>query len=428
MSENQNGGAGTLSLKRPFSLDAILFILFAAITAESRGLAVFLPALLIYLLAGAFRERWPGRVYLLKLMLIYLCGISYLFGVAAINIAGRREGDLNSKTHDGMIQTEAAADYVLAGVNPYGADYSRTEMNLITAPVTPNPAYHHFVYLPGIALLTAPYKAALTPVLESTLGFYDQRFLYIPAFLILLLILPTMAGRREDRLGLAMAAALNFSGLRFLAEGRNDTFGLTFVVLGFYFLAERRRLSVASLFIGIACTLKHSFVFMVPFFALYAVGQSFTWERVKRTVLAMWPLPAVIAAAFLPFFLADPAQFYEDVFLYLNGSIPDGFPIVGFNFGNILVSFGFIASPRALVSFSILQIGFGLLAFAGMLYAQWRSNTMGRAFIGYAVFAMVLGFFARYLTNNVISIALTCLLIGTFARPKWDRARAEALP
>src|SRR5256886_3601367 len=71
---------------------------------------------------------------------------------------------------DGAYQTQLAGDFVLHGIDPYGADYARA--GLASAPwgeTFPSPALHHLVTWPGQFLLPLPLQAL------SRLVFFSSR-------------------------------------------------------------------------------------------------------------------------------------------------------------------------------------------------------------------------------------------------------------
>ena len=73
-----------------------------------------------------------------------------------------------------------------------------------------------YVYLPGLLLLSLPFRQAITPLL----GFYDQRLLYLLAYVVVLL-LPLLAQRPERKLSLLAAVGLNPLLLDPIAIGMN---------------------------------------------------------------------------------------------------------------------------------------------------------------------------------------------------------------
>src|SRR5207248_3278050 len=93
-------------------------------------------------------------------------------------------------------QTQLAGDFVLHGVDPYGADYGRA--GLASAPwaeAFPSPALHHLVTWPGQFLLPLPLQA----LSRLVFGWWDERvFLLVAAVAIWLLLgalFPGIPGR-----------------------------------------------------------------------------------------------------------------------------------------------------------------------------------------------------------------------------------------
>src|SRR5213593_2972153 len=118
---------------------------------------------------------------------------------------------------------EWAARKLLSGQNPYVADYLDTP--LVNWPMVNNPALYHLTYFPSLFLITVPFVW----VFDHFSITWDERYLYLPAFIATLAILPLLVKRPEHRLALVALVALNPQLFPFVVEGRNDFFVLAFL-------------------------------------------------------------------------------------------------------------------------------------------------------------------------------------------------------
>src|SRR2546421_3307398 len=87
---------------------------------------------------------------------------------------------------DGALQTQLAGDFLLKGVDPYGADYARAGLGAAPwAEPFPSPALHHLVTWPGQFLLPLPLQA----LSKLVVGWWDERvFLLLAAAIVWLLL------------------------------------------------------------------------------------------------------------------------------------------------------------------------------------------------------------------------------------------------
>jgi len=112
------------------------------------------------------------------------------------SIVLRETGKPYTYIHDGALMIEEAARKLLVGHNPYATDYLDTP--LYYWPMVNNPALYHLTYFPFLFLITVPFVWAF-----DHLGiFWDQRYLYLPAFVATLAILPLLVKRTDHRIAL----------------------------------------------------------------------------------------------------------------------------------------------------------------------------------------------------------------------------------
>ena len=146
--------------------------------------------LLCALLAAAYplRDHRLGERFSTRDRVIHLAAIVAAFVVvpAVAMIVLRETGKPFTYVHDGAIMVEEAARKLLAGQDPYVADYLDTP--LFYWPMLNNPALYHFTYFPLFFLVTAPFVA----LFDHFRVFFDVRYLYLPAFVATLLVVPTL--------------------------------------------------------------------------------------------------------------------------------------------------------------------------------------------------------------------------------------------
>src|SRR5206468_1076971 len=160
----------------------------------------------------------------------------------------RETGKPYTYIHDGALMIEEASRKLLAGMNPYVADYLDTPM--FYWPMINNPALYHLTYFPFMFLVTVPFVW----LFDHVGIFWDQRYLYLPAYVATLCLVPFLIPRRGEpphplgvhdgdmraRLALTAIVALNPQLFPFVVEGRNDFFVLL-PLFGAVLLLQRRR-------------------------------------------------------------------------------------------------------------------------------------------------------------------------------------------
>jgi hypothetical protein len=354
---------------------------------------------------------------------IRLASVLFILLIAALlptgwNILQRHAQGPATHAHDGLLQTEAAIRFLLEGKNPYTENYLNTPMADFKGgepPFTSAPLYHN-AYLPFLFIGSIPFYL----LSQATLGWYDQRFLYILLYIGALLLLPQLVACQRDRLTMLITFGLNFLSTYFLAEGRNDVvvmFGLVLVT----FLLACRWVSASAVVLGLVLTVKHSAWFFLPFYVVYLLPKPLTRSSARMLLLQMLPLFVVAAAILLPFLVWDTVSFLDDTVTYVTGAGPHSFPIKGWGFSTFLLAAGLIPSPEAAFPFDVLEVLFGFPTLLFLLVWQWRENTLRQVWIGFAVFSFVVEFFSRFFSDNYVVFILQTLVIAAFMIPlRWD--------
>ena len=369
--------------------------------------------LALCLAAGAaypYRDRRHGIGFTQRDRWLHLAALIVLFAVipTVASIVLRETGRPYTYVHDGAIMVEEAARKLLAGHNPYVADYLDTP--LYYWPMVNNPALYHFTYFPLLFLVTTPFVW----LFDRAAWFWDQRYLYLPAYLATLAVLPALVPRTPQRLGLVALVGLNPQLFPFVVEGRNDFFVLVFLFAGLA-LVQRERRALGAFAIAAAGALKLHALFLLPFLVVYFIAHPPPSGRSRPRDLrgvwtALWrplaPAAALLAATFLPFLVADFPAFYDDVVRYNAGGAAWSYPISGMGFSALLLALGVIPNPQADFPFALVE-GVVAIPVAGYFALRlWREPSISLMLGGYALALLAFLFFGRYFHGNYLGYIL----------------------
>ncbi|MCB8954097.1 MAG: hypothetical protein H6650_19000 [Ardenticatenales bacterium] len=357
---------------------------------------------------GGVVARW---LYLARLTIVLLAVVMAVALPAGLNIMQRLQEGPATHAHDGLIQTEEAVKFLLAGKNPYTEDYVNTPMADFPGrepPLTTAPLYHN-AYLPFLFILSLPfYKLS-----QAAWGWYDQRFVYLLAFFLILLLLPQFARQPRRKLALLTAFGLNFLFDFYLADGRNDVVVLAGLVLT-TFLLLRGRITISAIILGFTLMVKHSAWFFLPFYFWYLLPDGLSWRGLRNLLRQTWPMAAVVAAILLPFLLWDARAFVDDTVLYITGSGPDSFPIKGWGFSTLLLALGMIPVAESAFPFGLFELLLGLPVLFWLLRRQRGANELSNVWMGYALFSFTVQYFSRFFSDNYFIFILQALIIALF--------------
>lgn len=417
----------SLVFKRYLSLDTLLLALLVLPNLEFNQLAsaLVMGAVILYALVDiAFElktehddERAQLRKHLaftLKFFLLTLIIAIIVVVPTLFYVINRPHGEPDSHLHDGAFQTEVALRYLASGKNPYSETYVGSGLeSYILTDAPENPALYNFVYLPFLLMFSLPFYI----VSSATLGWFDQRLVYLPVFIISLFLLPQVTKEPSKKLVLLALFGLNFYTVEFLHAGRNDILVFAFLLASVLFLRSGR-VSIGSLLLGLACAIKPSAWFFIPFFSIF-VTRSLSW----RKNLALWTKPMVplwlaVVLAVAPFLIWDAGALLRSTVAYTLGFGGTAvYPIRGYGWGTLLLSFGMISSPLAQFPFWIFQLAASLPVLVVALRHQFRDNTINTALFGYAAFFTVFMFFSRFFQNNYFHFALLVIFLALFMDP-----------
>ena len=400
-----------------------------------------LAALIAYLILSFTAQRLSRRVYRAKLALIWLIVVLTVVAPTLKMALLREQSGPASYAHDGgVIQTEATIEYFLSGRNPYVEDYLQTPMAEWGLSEF-RTALYHYPYLPWTFVFSAPfYKLS-----QATLGWYDQRFVYLLLFVLTLALAPALARGRDSKLLLLMTLGLNPIMGSDVIFGQNDSFVLFWIVLALLLLArgnemgeERRaapwRLGSAAAF-GLACASKPTAWFLAPFYALLLVPSSCAgqetganrqgWIRwLMKLVRNGWPALVVFLLLVLPYLIWDAGALVDDVYRWASGRGEQAYQIWGWGASNLLLALGWVSSRFDYWPFWVAQIIVGGPLLVFLLWRQWRDNRIAAACSGYALFLLVFFFLSRFLNENYLGYILAFLALGVFAQGEGVKRNA----
>jgi len=371
----------------------------------------------------AVRDRRSGKAFTVRQRAVHLAAIVASFVVAPTiaSIVLRETARPYTYIHDGALMIEYAARKLLLGQNPYVADYLDTP--LFYWPMVNNPALYHLTYFPSLFLITVPFVW----VFDHAGLFWDERYLYLPAFIATLAVTPLLVKRTEHRLALTALVALNPQLFPFVVEGRNDFFVLLFLFGGVALLQRERRMW-GSLAIAAAAAAKLHALFFLPFLAVWLVATRRP-RSARDALVALRPsVPAalLLAVTFIPFLVNDFAAFYDDVVRYNAGGAAWTYPISGMGFSALLLALGVIEYRQADFPFAAIEIAVATPIAIWWLRRLWRDPTIPTLLTGYALTLLAFLFFGRYFQGNYLGFILAVATPVPFLL--WQASDAARAP
>ena len=386
-------------------------------------LVAALGCLLAYLLASEFVRGELAR-HRVKMALLGAILVVTVF-TPSVKLALLRQGSgPASYAHDGgVIQTEVTIDMLLQGRNPYVEAYLDTPMAEWGIGEF-RTALYHYPYLPWTFIFSAPFKL----LAEHTLGWYDQRLVYLLLFALTLLLLPALTRTRQSGLLLVMLVGLNPIMGSDLIYGQNDSFVLFWIVLSLW-LWRRGRIReysqtwtwAAAAAFGLACASKPTAWFLAPFYLLLMVGGEPTdlWRRpgtwAKRAWRVSWPALVVATLVIGPYLLWNPAALFDDVWRWSSGTSDTAYQIWGWGAANLVIALGWVQSRFDYWPFWLPELLVGAPVLAALLWRQVRDNSLARALWGYGLFLFAFFFVSRFLNENYLGYILAFLALGMLA-------------
>jgi len=369
-----------------------------------------------------FSERLaPTTVYRIKMGLVAAIIVGLVFGQTSLFIGLRHIAGPAAYTHDGgVIQTEVTIGYLLTGVNPYVADYLGTPM--ADWGTEYRTALYHYPYLPWTFLFSAPFYL----LSQATLGWFDQRFIYLILFALTLVLAHSLPDRQADRLGLTMLLGLNPILASDVIFGQNDSFVLFWIVLAVWLLrrAEARQSegmrALSTAVLGLACVSKPTAWFLVPFWLFYLVrGQPdvtlrHPWAWLRLLGRRAWPLAIVLILVIGPWFTWDPAAMVDDVWRWSAGTADTPYQIRGWGLSNFVLALGLVPDRLAYWPFWVPEALVSGLLLVGLLWWQSRHNTLGASLNHYVILLFAFMYASRFLNENYLGFLLSTFALAFF--------------
>ena len=355
----------------------------------------------------------------------------------------REQSGPASYTHDGgVIQTEATIDFFLSGRNPYIEDYTQTPMAEWGFDEY-RTALYHYPYLPWTFVFSVPFA-----LLGQSLGLYDQRFVYLLLWAIMLALAPRLVRKESNQLALVMLLGINpIMGLDILF-GQNDSFVLAWIV--FSLVAWQRWrvagpgagdgqswLWISTICYGLACASKPTAWFFAPFYALLLLAKSEEfassgWLGVLRGVPVVlrrvWPALAVFGLLVVPYVIWDVNALYDDVWRWSSGQGETGYQIWGWGFANFVLALGWVESRFGQWPFWIVQVALTVPVLLWFLRRQQQDNTLSAACWHYAILLTVFFYGSRFLNENYLGFILALMAIGFTVTADEDVTDGDTAP
>lgn len=390
---------------------------YFALSADGKPLpAILLPAVTLALVVSASLVRSEisaGRLLLLAALTIGAgFNLAFVFGHTA-----------SAPFHDSILLTDAAADRLIHGLDPYGNDYLNTAARFFYTPDVPvNFGIRHYVYPPGLILLDAPLRLWASRGGPSV----GASLLYAPAEAMLALAAWRL--HREVSAGAVGLVAVSLNTLM-VADANiqffNDVFFLA-PLIGCVAAVQSGRPVLGGLLLGIAFCFKQQPVLLLPFLALLG-GRSFSRGELVTAGLAASLLPLAIST---PFLIWNGTAFAGDVAAFFYSSGVDNYPIRGLGLPGILYGIGIIPNRWSAFPSAPFQLVFtgGLILFWLSRLAKrwsWTGFWLAGATVSFSTF-----FFGRVLAPNYIdfTLVLATLAVALVVRPALSAWGLEAQP
>lgn len=398
------------------SLDIVLlaFTLYTFITLNFFGWEFLHDKRYIGLVLGIvalYIGTKPTYIIRLVLLLTFV-GITVFWGtVQFMHI--RRSTSVAGFINDSGVQVEVAGRYLLLGKNPYTQTYQHSDLALVPfvddAGGTKNPALYHNAYPPFLLILSAlGFRIG-----SQFLGFFDIRMVFLVFYASLLLFGFVKFGLTQRLLLYVILVAMSPLFLNSMMQGSNDVIILALLLWGLLFL-ERKLWLWSAICMGLSVAAKQTAWLIVPFLCLYA------WQNRKRGRIKTFLLPMGITMSlmYVPFIIWDGKALFENLILYMSGSLPTSYPINNFGFGTALVAMGIIGSIYEYYPFWIWQGSIGLVYLVSFWRLHVRKLRVTHILTGYVTLLCIVWFFNRFMNFSYLAFILVLLAIAYL----WDGA------
>jgi hypothetical protein len=375
--------------------------------------ACFLAGLAVALIAAwALRRRgdwpaWAGTALAVGVALALLAPSTLL------QVGLRDATDPWFFTNDSTFQIDLAGELLLDGESPYGHDYRFSGMERFytfdgseSARIREREVpLVHYAYFPGTAISSAAWQAVVPA------PFDDYRIFVALMTLAGLFAVLAFRGPLEWRLALGALVVANPIAVRSAWFGQNDAPALTLTILAFA-LATRGRFRWAAAILAAAVLFKQFAVVAIPFLLLMLIKQGVPRRELYRCGAVF---AGVIAAAFLPFLIADPVAFWEDTVEFGAGT----YKIVGYGLSAMLIRAGVLEDRDGSYPFALIALLTWLPLTVYLLVQVHRARELWLAAAAFAISLLVLLLIGRTFNNYYLVWPLTGAVVAA-ALAAWE--------
>jgi len=348
-------------------------------------------------------------------------------------IAARHHSRPYLHVGDSALQVELATRFLLQGRDYYALTYFHTELERqslasggFLGDIRINPALYHTDSLPFQEELTVPVMLAA----RATLGWFDERFIYLACFGLVLILASMLAATASRRLALVAGLGLNPIFVPFLIGGQNDVLILA-EIMGVLALVRYGRYRTALVLLGLALATKETSLFLAPYLLLWLAERSgaSTWrERLRATAVLLPWLLVPAALCILPFIVWNARAFFDSTVGFVSGTAAHAYPIRGlggFGFANVVLDLHWVRSMTDYWPFSALQVGCLLPLIGLLLYRQQAYRTLPAVLAAYAMTLFVADYCARFCNGSFIAFIVAIVLLASLTgqpEPSGDAA------
>jgi len=347
-----------------------------------------------------------------------------------VTLIGQRHADgPATHVHDTSINVEEATKFLLAGKDPYAQTYFKTPLAQFKYYSEPqygyepnNPALYWTDTFPAQEELTVPFILAA----RAAPGWFDERFIYLLALGVAILLMVRLAPTPTTRLALVAAVTLNPLFVPEFIYGQNDILVLA-ELLGVLFFSIKSRWRLALLVLAVGCATKQTTLLLVPIYLWWlALRLGTRWPaRLERlAVLLPWlAVPFILLVG--PFAAWNWPAFYDGNFGYIGGTVPHSYPIQGYN-GWGAASFalwsGLVPGPNSYFPFWVFEAGTAL-PLGVLLCRRMTARTPATVMFGaYATVLFPVFYFSRFFHASYVAFTISLLLVAYFAHRPAPRA------
>jgi hypothetical protein len=283
-------------------------------------------------------------------------------------------------------------------------------------------ALYHYPYLPWTFVFSAPFYL----LSRALIGWFDQRMVYLPLFVLTLILAQRLVQQPREKLVALALIGLNPILAVSMIFGENDPFVLFWIVLGLWLVqpaqaeVDPRRLLLGSAALGLACASKPTAWFLVPFWLLYLLRDRWgekLWppaQVITPLIQRAWTLPVVFSLLTVPWFMWNPAAMYDDVWRWSAGQGPTGYQIWGWGASNLVLGLGWVKDRFEYWPFIIPELLLTVPLLWFLLRRQARHNTAGTMLYAYVVLLLAFFYVSRFLQPNYLGYLGAFLTLALF--------------